>query len=168
MGFILGAMGIALLFSPWELDWHNNDILLGNGLLLLAALAWSAVMIHTRYATWHRASHELLPWQFLMGLIPNFIAAIILVPHPVIQWSSHLFICSLLYNAILSSLVAYWLMVTITRYLPVITTSLGLLGVPVVGLLASAIFVGEPLTMSILISLGLIVAGLACVSVAKS
>jgi drug/metabolite transporter (DMT)-like permease len=167
MGLILGAAGIALLFSPWELDWHNKNILLGNGLLVLSAIAWSAVMIHTRYATWHRASHELLPWQFLVGLIPNIIAALILSPHPEIQWTAHMFIFSVLYNALLSSLVAYWLLVTITRYLPVITSSLGLLAVPVIGLLASALLVGEPLTISILTSLGLIIAGLACVSVAK-
>ncbi|MDX2163955.1 MAG: DMT family transporter [Gammaproteobacteria bacterium] len=168
LGLILGAIGIALLFSPWELDWHDKNVLLGNGLLLLSALVWSAAMIHTRYTEWHRETHELLPWQFVVGFIPNIIIALIWMPHPVIQWSAPMLWFSLLYNAILASLVAYWLLVTITRHLPVITTSLGLLGVPVLGLLASALFIGEPLTLSILTSLGFIIAGLACVSVAKN
>ncbi|HEV2614225.1 MAG TPA: DMT family transporter [Gammaproteobacteria bacterium] len=166
-GLLLGAVGIILLFSPWELDWHNNDILLGNGLLLLSAIVWSGVMLHTRYATWHRESHTLLPWQFLVAIIPNLIAAVIMVPHPVIQWHAPLFIFCLLYSAILAGCVAYWLTITITRYLPVTTTSLALLAIPVAGLFASAIFVGEVLTASILISLAFIIAGLACVSVAK-
>jgi len=166
-GLLLGAVGIVLLFSPWGLDWHNSDILLGNGLLLLSAIVWSGVMLHTRYATWHRESHTLLPWQFVAAIIPNLIAAVILVPHPVIQWSSPIFEFSLFYSAILASCVAYWLIITITRYLPVTTTSLALLAIPVTGLLASAIFVGESLTASILISLGFIITGLVCVSVAN-
>lgn len=168
LGLALGAIGIALLFSPWELNWHDKNIVWGNGLLLLSALVWSAAMLHTRYADWHRETHELLPWQFLVGFVPNIVIAWIWAPHPVIAWSSPILWLSVSYNAVLASLVAYWLLVTITRYLPVITTSLGLLGVPVLGLLASAVMVGEHLTLSILTSLAFIVAGLACVSAAKT
>ena len=167
IGLLLGTVGIILLFSPWQVNWHDSHVLLGNGLLLLSALVWSAVMIHTRYASWHRASHLLLPWQFLVGAIPNILMAFFLVPHPVIQIHANIFLFSLFYNAVLSSLVAYWLLIMITRYLPVITTSLALLAVPVTGLLASAWLVHERLTPSILTSLGFIIAGLICVGMAK-
>ncbi|HEV2614226.1 MAG TPA: DMT family transporter [Gammaproteobacteria bacterium] len=166
-GLLLGGAGIALLFSPWQLNWHDKHILLGNGLLVLSSVVWGAVMLHTRYATWHRATHVLLPWQLLMSVIPNLVMAFILVPHMVIEWHAPMFLFSLLYNALLSSLVAYWLVITITRHLPVITMSLALLAVPVLGLLASAATLGEQLTPSIIMSLVLIVVGLACVSVAK-
>jgi len=163
-GLVLGAAGIALLFSPWEVNWHDKHVLEGNGLLVLSTMVWAGAMIHTRYATWHRSSHLLLPWQILAGTLPNLLLALVLVPHPVIHFYAPAFLISLFYNAILSSLVGYWLMIIITRNLPVITTSLALLAVPVVGLLASAVMVHEALTASILTSLGLIIAGLACVA----
>jgi len=166
-GLLLGTAGIILMFSPWEMNWHDSHTVLGNGLLLLSALAWSAVMLHTRYATWHKPAHLLLPWQLLISIIPNLILALILEPHPVIQWQHPTFIFSMTFMSILATPIAYWIVITISRALPVITTSLALLAVPVTGLLSAAVIVGEPLTPSILISLGLIIAGLACVAVAR-
>jgi drug/metabolite transporter (DMT)-like permease len=166
-GLLLGAAGIILMFSPWEMNWHDPHTVLGNGLLLLSALTWSAVMLHTRYANWHKPAHLLLPWQLLISIVPNLILALYLNPHPVIHWQNPTFIFSMTYVAILATPIAYWIVITISRALPVITTSLALLAVPVTGLLSAALLVGEPLTISILISLGLIIAGLACVALAS-
>lgn len=166
IGLILGLVGIVSLFTPWELDWHNQQILLGNGLLLLSAIVWSATMLHIRYAKWHRPSHHLLPWQFLISVIPNALMAMYLDPHPVIRLTP-VFWGSLAYTTILSSLIAYWLIIVITRNLPVITTSLLLLAVPVVGLLSSAIMTGEKLSLSIIISFVFIISGLVFVSLPR-
>lgn len=159
MGLLLGAVGIALLFSPWALDWHNPDLLKGNGLLILSALCWAAVMLHTRYAKWHRASHLLLPWQLLVSIIPNLALALVMDPHPHIHLTE-VFLVSMLYSAALSSALAYWLLIIVSRELPVITMSLLLLAVPVVGLLSSAVMVGEKLSGLTLASLALILIGL--------
>jgi len=163
MGLILGLIGIISLFMPWELDWHNQHVLLGNGLLLLSAIVWSAAMLHIRYAKWHRSSHHLLPWQFLVSIIPNILMAFYLDPHPIIHVTTSL-IVSLAYVIILASLVAYWIIITITRFLPVITTSLLLLAVPVVGLLSSAVMTGEKLSLNIIVSFAFIISGLIFVS----
>jgi drug/metabolite transporter (DMT)-like permease len=166
-GLILGTAGIALLFSPWEMNWHDQHVILGNGLLLLAAICWSVVMLHTRYAIWHRPSHLLLPWQLLIGTIPNLLLAVWLEPHPVIHWQNPTFLFSLFYMAILATPIAYWIVIVVSRALPVITTSLALLAVPVAGLLSAAWLVGEPLTPSIMISMGLILSGLAFVALSQ-
>ena len=57
-------------------------------------------------------------------------------------------------------------MITVTRLLPATTTSLGLLGVPVVGILASVVFLGERLSLSLLGGLVGIVCGVALVVLA--
>ena len=51
--------------------------------------------------------------------------------------------------------------VTVNRALPAITTSLGTLGVPVAGVAASAVMLGEPVTLTNLAGLVLILGGLA-------
>jgi drug/metabolite transporter (DMT)-like permease len=48
-----------------------------------------------------------------------------------------------------------------SRYLPAVTTSLGLLATPVVSVIAATIFLGEPLTPSLLLAIVLILGGVA-------
>jgi len=159
MGLLLGAIGILLLFSPWELDWHNKNTLIGNGFLVLAAICWAGVMLHTRYTKWVRESHLLLPWQMLVSIIPSLSIALIFSPHPHIILTEK-FLISISYSAILSSGVAYWLLIILSRQLSVITMSLILLATPVIGLLSSAFLVEEELTTNIIISLIFIIVGL--------
>ncbi len=68
-GFILGMLGILLLFSPQGIDWSNKTILLGNGILLLAALCWAVSILCARNMTWYRTPLELVPWQLLIGTV---------------------------------------------------------------------------------------------------
>jgi drug/metabolite transporter (DMT)-like permease len=48
-----------------------------------------------------------------------------------------------------------------SRYLPAVTTSLGLLATPVVGIAVSAAALGEPLTVSLLVAVAMILGGIA-------
>ncbi|MEX0758063.1 MAG: EamA family transporter, partial [Tistlia sp.] len=52
------------------------------------------------------------------------------------------------------------------RDLPSITTSLGFLGVPLFGVLVSTLWLGEPLSASLLLGLAAILGGLALVNLA--
>ncbi len=68
------------------------------------------------------------------------------------------------YNGPIATGFAVWAWVSVNRALPAITTSIGSLGVPVVGVLASALVLDEALSVTNLLGLGFIVAGLAVVS----
>lgn len=70
----------------------------------------------------------------------------------------------LIYNGPLATAFCFWAMVSVNRALPAITTSLGTLGVPAVGVLTAVLWLGEPLSWSDGLGLVLIVSGLACVS----
>ena len=166
MGLLLGVAGVFVLFSPWQLNWHDPRLLLGNGLLLLSAVVWSAGMLHIRFAKWHRPSHQLFPWQLLTATIVNVLMAMIFSRHPQINWS-HPLMLSMGYAILFNTVVGYLLSIIITRYLSVVTTSLGLLAIPIVSLLSSAWLVGEKLDAGILTAMGLIIAGLACVAVSR-
>ena len=58
-------------------------------------------------------------------------------------------------------MVAYWAMATVNRSLPAVTTSLGILATPVVGTLGSAIALAEPIGMTLLVAMALILGGIA-------
>jgi len=162
-GLILGVGGIILLFNPWGFNWHNVHIVMGNVMLATAALVWAVAMIHTRYGKWHSKPIVLVPWQMLLAAILTFTAAFILEPHPQTQWNTVL-IATILYNGLAATAFGYWASIYVCKSLPVITTSLWFLAVPVVGLVTSVMFLHEKLTWSLGCALALIMGGLALVT----
>jgi drug/metabolite transporter (DMT)-like permease len=67
----------------------------------------------------------------------------------------------LLYGGTAGIALPYWAMQTVNRSLPAITTALGLLAVPIVGVICSSIALGEPLTVALLSATALIISGVA-------
>ncbi len=166
MGLLLGLMGIFFLINPWELDWHNKQVVLGNSLLLLASICWASAMLITRYATWHNSALNLVPWQLLVGAVPVIIAALYLEPNPKIAWDFSL-IAILLYIGILVTALGYWGTLIISKTLPVMTTSLCFLAAPVIGLLSSTYFLKEPLSYTLVCAMIFIIMGLICIALSN-
>ena len=83
---------------------------------------------------------------------------------PPVRWSGTL-AAILAYNGLAASAFCYWAFVTVSRSLPATSTAMGALGVPVAGVLISALFLAEPLSATIIVGLGLITAGVALVVV---
>ncbi len=165
-GFIFGLIGIIILFNPFAIDWHNHSAMLGNELLLLAALCWAIAILCARHMHWAHTPLELISWQLLVGAIPVVIFAFISQPHPLIIWN-HSLLLSLVYNGVLATAFAYWGTVVISKELSPVTTSLSLLAIPVCGLIFSALLLHEIITKSILIAMLFILGGLMCVIVKR-
>lgn len=161
IGLFLGLAGILILFSPWTINWHDHNMLLGNCLLLLAAISNTMAMLHMRFAKWHSSALQLLPWQLLIAAVLTLIFSWI-IDHPTIIVNMS-FIGCLAYLALIATAFGYWASMQITKSLPLSTTSMCLLAVPVTSLLSSMFFLGEHLTTSVLIAFVLILGGLICV-----
>ncbi|MER2528734.1 MAG: DMT family transporter [Candidatus Competibacter denitrificans] len=162
---LCGLGGVAVLFNPFGFDWRDSRVLLGNGLLLAAALAWALLIVQVRRHRWQGSPLSLGPWQFT-------VAAALLVPLALIfeadqpwHWSAELG-WVLLYNGPLATAFCFWAMLTINRALPAITTSLASLGVPAFGLLASTLALGESMTVTNSLGFLLIASGVAGVVLA--
>lgn len=166
LGFLLGMIGVMVLFSPWSIDWTDPEQLLGNGLLLLAAISFGIALLCARNMKWHRSAIELLPWQLLVGAIPLLVIAFIQDPKPDIQMNSTAII-TLAYTGVLGTAIANWFSTIVCKELPSVPVSLGFLGVPICGLLFSTLILNEPLTIAIKIAMFFIPAGLFCVALGK-
>jgi len=166
LGLLLGIFGIVLLFSPWEINWSNPDVVFGNFILLLAAMSWAVAMLFIRFGKWHSDALELLPWQLLLATIPAFIIAIIKEPAMDIQWTMPGTL-NLLFNAIFANVFAVWGVIEVGKRLPVTTVSICLLGVPVVGLVSSMIFLGEAMSVTAMIAAMFLLGGLGMMALAE-
>lgn len=162
LGFVFGLAGIAVLFNPLAINWSNQETLIGNGALLLAALSWAISILCARYMRWPHSPLQLIFWQLLIGTIPVILLAALKQPHPHIIWN-HSLMLTLLYGGIIATAFAYWGGVVVSKELPPTTSSLSLLGVPVCGVISSALFLNEPITFSLILAIVFILMGLACI-----
>ncbi|MGF1631694.1 MAG: DMT family transporter [Kiloniellaceae bacterium] len=158
LGLGLGFAGVAVLFNPFGFDWSDPAVLTGNALLLVAAFSWSIAILHVRVHKWDSSPLQLAPWQMVLAVPPLALLSWLTEDWSQIRWSGGLGLV-LAYNGPLATAFCFWAVVSVTRALPAITTSLSLLAVPVTGVAASALFLGEPLTPTLLAGLVLILGG---------
>ncbi|MDF3837073.1 DMT family transporter [Cupriavidus basilensis] len=159
-GVMLGLAGLALIFNPLAFDWHDRAALLGNGLVLAAALCWAASILYVRAHRWVSPPFELTFWQALLATCVLGVLALRQEGPPQLR-PEPAFWLLLLYGGVFGIALAYWALTTVNRALPAMATSLGLLGVPVFGSLCSALALGEPLGPPLLGAMVLIVGGVA-------
>jgi drug/metabolite transporter (DMT)-like permease len=157
-GLTLGTAGVVLLIEPWAMDWSDDRLLLGLGMLLVAAIANASTTVHIRAHRWAGTPFELMPWQFAVAAVPILLLAVVLEGVPDIRWTAAT-VGVVAYQIFLGSAFGFWGLLTISRSLPAITTNLTLMAVPVVGLLSSIPIANERLTPGAALSLLLVLAG---------
>ena len=159
-GVVLGLGGLALMFNPLAFAWHDRATLIGNGALLLAALFWAANILHIRAHRWTAAPFDLIAWEIALASVITGVLAIAIDGLPRIEWTANL-IWLLLYSALPGSALAFLCSAVASRSLPAVTTSLGLLAAPVIGIAASAAMFGEVPSATLLAAMALIIGGIA-------
>jgi drug/metabolite transporter (DMT)-like permease len=160
IGVMLGLGGIAVMFNPLAFDWHNQTALIGNGILLLAAFLWAASILHIRAHRWRAAPFDLIPWEMALATLVLSVLALAIDGWPTTEWTPNL-VWLLLYSALPGTALAFWAAAVASQNLPAVTTSLGLLAAPVIGITASAITLGEAPTVSLVIAVVMIIGGIA-------
>ena len=161
VGVSIGVAGLILLFNPLAFDWGDSNAVLGNGLILLGALCWAVSILHVRAHPWISTPFQLVFWEVLLATAVLLALSLwIEGPPPPITWTVEL-VGLFLFVSVFGVVVAYWAMAMVNRSLPAVTTSLGILATPVVGTLGSAIALGEPIGMALLVAMALILSGIA-------
>lgn len=162
-----GLAGVAVLFNPLAVDYGDHDAMFGNGLLLAAAFLWALTIVHVRGHRWQATALQLMPWQLLLGGVVLLPLALLIEPNPKVVWGWPLAVV-LAYNGPIASAFCYSAFVIVNRAFRPTTTAVGSLGVPVVGVLAAAVALGEPLTATKLAGLALISTGVVLLSIAAA
>jgi len=160
LGVCLGLAGLAVIFSPASLDWHDRSALVGSGLIMLAAFCWAGNIVYVRAHRWISTPFQLVFWQVLLACIVLSVLATFVDGLPHIAWTPQL-VALILFSGTISTALAHWAMLMVNRSLPAVTTSLGLLATPAIGILSGIAFLGEAFEPSLLAALVLIVGGIA-------
>lgn len=160
IGVLIGLAGLLSLFDRSALNWQDQKALLGNGLIVLAAVSWSASIVYTRAHKWTATPFQLVFWQALLAAVVLSVLAYIFEGVPTLTLSNDA-LWALLYNGVVGTALGYWAATVVNKNMPAISASLGLLATPVVGIGSSMLILGEPLDPRLLVAAAMILAGIA-------
>jgi drug/metabolite transporter (DMT)-like permease len=155
-----GVCGLGILVNPLAIDWLDRNVLIGHALILLAAIVWAASIVYARRHRWASSPFDLLFWQTSLSCVILFGLAFAIEGWPDVRIDAH-FILLLVFSGGVGTAVAFWALNTVNRALPATATAIGLLGVPVFGVLCSTFAFGEAVTAVMLLAMALIVGGIA-------
>jgi drug/metabolite transporter (DMT)-like permease len=160
VGVAVGLLGLSALFNPLAFDWTDRNAIVGNAAILLGALLWAASILHIRGHCWQSTPFDLVPWEMLLATALVTPLAIVADGAPSAEYDGRL-LALLLYAGIPGTAVAYWATAMASRALPAVTTALGLLATPVLSVIVATLWLGEPVTLSLLAAIVLILGGVA-------
>ncbi|MGB9429134.1 MAG: EamA family transporter [Gammaproteobacteria bacterium] len=160
LAVLVALIGMLCIFEPW----HRSPDLVSSILAVLAGATWGASVIVAKKipvkSMWELVS--LTGWQMLFGGIPIVLIAWWLPSHP-IHWSGA-FIWSLFYNVIPANALAWLLWLYVLQRLSASVSGLCSLAVPVVGVLAAWLQLGEHPDRPEAVGMTLIIIALALLS----
>lgn len=159
-GLVIGILGVVLIAEPWGSDWGEPGVAAGHGLLILAAITLAATSVHIKAHRWTITPLQAIPWQLAGAGLILIVTALLVEGSPVIDWTPQL-AAIVAYQGMLATGVAFWATIVILRNLAAVSANLTLMAVPVVGVVSSAIILGEEITTALLLGMGMILAGVA-------
>ncbi len=159
-GVALGFLGLCIVFNPATVDYSSQKVIVGNIILLIGAILFSYPIVFARGHKWVSGPMDLAPWQQLTGAGVVLVCAIAYegAPHLTIDIEG---ITAIVYAGAVASGFGMWAYVRASRELRSSTVALGSLGIPVIGMTASAIAYGDRIDLYTWAGLGLIIAGVA-------
>ena len=144
LGLALGVAAMAVLIGDQISVVRAAPF--GALMILAAAISWAFGTVLLRKWAPDLPQNALTGWMMLIGWIPIAVLAPLLDPQPLLAQLSGLSMrgwFTIAYQIVLAGTVAHWAWFTLARTLPVAVSSLSSLPVPVVGVFAGIVLLGE-------------------------
>jgi drug/metabolite transporter (DMT)-like permease len=163
VGLLVGMGGMAVLLGADIANVGRAPV--GAILIIGAAVSWSLGTVLLRRWAPPLPQDTLTGWMMLLGWMPLAVAAPLFDPDPLASLAamSRITWFAVIYNILFAGTLAYWAWFRLARTLPVAVSSLASLPVPVVGVVAGMVVLGEHPGVSELIALALVLASLTAV-----
>jgi drug/metabolite transporter (DMT)-like permease len=154
----LCIIGLAILIYPLT----ASGVPIGIVLALATGVTWAGGTIYLKWARINADPMAIAFWQIVVSFFVIAACMMIFEGGPDFHAAHAKGIFATVLSGLLGTGTAYGLWFTIIRRLPAMTASLGILGSPVIGVLASMALLGERPTMTDVIGFVLILGASAC------
>jgi drug/metabolite transporter (DMT)-like permease len=155
----LCAAGLAVLIWPLAADGIPRGILLA----LATGASWAAGTVYLKWARLDADPLALATWQVAIAFFVIAACMLVFEGGPNFRSMHTLGLVTTVLSGVLGTGVAYALWFSIVQRLPALTASLGVLGSPVIGVVASVLMLGERPTATDVVGFALVLAASACV-----
>lgn len=159
----LGMVGLAILIGPGFENFGSAP--LGALLMLAAAIFWGAGTVAVKYTDWTMSTALLTAWQLILGGIPVVIGALMLEPGLSLNHVSPGAFFALAYILIIPVTFCQWAWFKIIDIFSATIAAIGTLATPVIGVLSSALILGERISLQEVAALLLILCALLLVMI---
>ncbi|MFQ5955493.1 MAG: DMT family transporter [Kiloniellales bacterium] len=160
IGLMLGMAGIAVLMGDDLIRLGQTP---GGTLVMLgAAICFgTGAVLHKRFR-WQAPTLTLIGWQLVSAAVPLSAAALIMDLDQLrpVSWGT---VLGLLYVALIGSALGYYTWLRVVEMLPIRVASIGVLMIPLLGVVSSALALGEPVGWQEGVALALVMAAMATV-----
>ena len=160
VGMALGMLGMGVLLGDDIRHFQRTPT--AALLILCAAIGWALGTVLLRKWKLPLPQNTLSGWMMLLGWSPLVVLAPFFSPGPLAAPSPGAWF-AILYNIFLAGTLAHWAWFRLARTLPVAVSSMASLPVPIVGVFAGMIVLGERPGTSEWIALALVVAAMVAV-----
>jgi drug/metabolite transporter (DMT)-like permease len=157
-GLVAGLAGMAVLILPQYQSVLADPV--GPVVMLVAAISWAIGTVALKYYRFTMPVAVLTGWQLILGGVPLAIGALIFDRDFDPMAVSRQAWLATAYAVIVATLFCHWAWFKLVRRFPAVAISVGTLAIPVVGVLTSAIGLGEPLGWDALTALALVLTAL--------
>jgi len=156
---VLCTLGLVILVGPLA----TTGIPLSLVLALASGISWAAGTVYLKWARIEGDAMGVASWQLTIAFF--VIAACLLTfdGAPDFHAARADGLLALFYSGAIGNAVAYALWFDLVRRLPAATASLGVLGIPVIGVISSVLLLGDRPTATDLIGFAFIFAASACI-----
>jgi drug/metabolite transporter (DMT)-like permease len=164
ISLLLCVAGLTVLVYPLI----GSSDLVGLALALASAVSWAAGTVYLKWAQVDADPIAIAAWQLVVALVVTVTGLIAVEGSPHLSPIHAPALCALVFSGVVGSGFVYLIWFDIVRRLPATTASLGILSVPVVGVVSSMLMLGERPTVPDIIGFTLIFAAAACVLLAPN
>jgi drug/metabolite transporter (DMT)-like permease len=163
IGLLLGIGGLLILIGSDIKALGSAS--LGAIFMLGAAVTWAGGTVLLKYFRWTMPITVLTGWQLIFGGIPVIVGAFILEPMTALLHVSWQVVLATGYVILIGNIFCFWAWVKVVDLFPAIVASIGTLAIPVIGVLSSAVVLGEPVGFGEIAALILVVMALSVVMI---
>ena len=159
IGLLLGLIGLAVLIGP---EWAELAAFpLGAGLMLGAALCWAMGTVLLKRFKWSIPSASLAGWQLLVGALPVTLGTLLFEAAPRPEDISLTALLAVAYVVVIPIWFCHWAYFEVVRLFPASLAAIGTLAIPIVGVVSSALVLGESVGWRELVAIALVCSALA-------
>lgn len=168
LALAVGLVGVALVCSPWEMDWSAPGAIMGTAFLLTGAICWSVAIMHIKHHRWSASPLALAPWQMLLASVPLSGFAFALEGSPAAIPFDRRLLELLLFIGPIATSACFVIAAEHGRRISTFAMSNFTLGVPLIGILASVLLLGNRLSALFATGLCLVFSGMVLAAVAAA